>query len=314
MWVSQLEESAQSLIETTDSHRQSILFTAWMAVLLTSNLAVILWRELASGEPLWWPWVHVIGLFVIFSATLLVTHLRPLRRFLIILITIFLLGFGGGWEFGLIPFIRNSSSWINWTAGLPILASELATHLLRLVPACVILIILFGLGLKRADFFLIKGDIDAPVEPSRLLGMKKPEPWTRIGTIFAIVFAVFTLIFLFGSWGIPSSPTFDLVTIMPLAVIIATMNAFNEEFTLRAAPLSVLWEKIGKQQALLITTVYFGLGHFYGVPNGVLGILLSGFLGWFLGKSLLETRGFFWAWLIHFLPDVFIFTFFLMAI
>ena len=314
MRVSKLERPTQSLSSTAESHRQSILFTTWLAVLLTSNLAIILWRELASSEPVWWPWVHVIGLFGIFTATLLVEHLRPLRQILVILLAIFLLGYGGGWEFGLVPFIRNSSSWMSWTASLPVLASELATHLLRLVPAFVILLILLGMGLKRADFFLIKGDIDAPVEPSRLLGMKKPEPWTRIGTIFAIVFAVFTLIFLLGSWGIPSNPTFDLVTIIPLAVIIATMNAFNEEFTLRAAPLSVLWEKIGKQQALLITTVYFALGHFYGVPNGVLGVLLSGFLGWFLGKSLLETRGFFWAWLIHFLPDVFIFTFFLMAI
>ena len=283
-------------------------------MLLTSNLAIILWRELALGEPLWWPWVHVIGLFVIFSSTLLVTDLKPLREFLVILIAIFLLGYGGGWNFGLIPYIRASSFWVNWTGSLPILASELVTHLLRLTPAFIVLTILLMMGLKRTDFFLIKGEINAPVEPSRLLGMKKPEPWTRIGTIFAIIFAVFTLIFLIGSWGIPPGSGLNFLIIIPLAVLIATMNAFNEEFTLRAAPLSVLWEKIGKGQALLITTVYFGLGHFYGVPNGVLGVFLSGFLGWFLGKSLLETRGFFWAWLIHFLPDVFIFTFFLMAV
>ena len=61
---------------------------------------------------------------------------------------------------------------------------------------------------------------------------------------------------------------------------------------------------------MAITTVFFGLGHFYGVPNGVPGVLLSSFLGWFLGKSLLETKGFFWAWLLHFLPDVIIFTFY----
>jgi ABC-type antimicrobial peptide transport system permease subunit len=46
------------------------------------------------------------------------------------------------------------------------------------------------------------------------------------------------------------------------------------------------------------------------VPSGILGVLLSSFLGWFLGKSMLETKGFTWAWLIHFLPDAFIFTFF----
>ncbi|MFB0523595.1 MAG: hypothetical protein ACETV1_07555 [Candidatus Bathyarchaeia archaeon] len=39
------------------------------------------------------------------------------------------------------------------------------------------------------------------------------------------------------------------------------------------------------------------------------GVILSSFLGWFLGKSLLETEGFFWAWLSHFIADIFIFTF-----
>ena len=98
--------------------------------------------------------------------------------------------------------------------------------------------------------------------------------------------------------------------LVPVAVFIAAINAFNEEFTLRAAPLSELCNSIGKQQALMITTLFFGIGHFYGVPSGFLGILLASFLGWFLGKSMLETKGFFWAWLIHFLPDVFIFSFF----
>jgi hypothetical protein len=302
------------LIEPAESHKQSILIVAWATVLLTSNLAIILWRELGPGEPLWWPWIHVFGLLVILASTLVVDHLKLLRNYVLILLTIFLLGYGGGWSFGLIPYIRGSSYWTDWTGSIPTAAAELATHLLRLTPALIVLVVLLLMGLRRADFFLVKGDIRAPVEPSRLLGMKKPEPWTRTGSIFAVVFTVFTLIFLLGSWGLPSSLPIDILSIIPLAVVIATMNAFNEEFTLRAAPLSVLWQKIGKEQALLITTVYFGLGHYYGVPNGVLGVLLSGFLGWFLGKSLLETRGFFWAWLIHFLPDVFIFTFFLMAV
>jgi hypothetical protein len=36
---------------------------------------------------------------------------------------------------------------------------------------------------------------------------------------------------------------------------------------------------------------------------------MAGFLGWFLGKSMLETRGLFWAWFIHFWQDVLIFAF-----
>jgi membrane protease YdiL (CAAX protease family) len=101
--------------------------------------------------------------------------------------------------------------------------------------------------------------------------------------------------------------------LIPVALLIAAINAFNEEFTLRAAPISQLWQALGKWRALAVTSLFFGIGHYYGVPSGLLGVLLATFLGWFLGKSMLETKGFSWAWLIHFLPDAFIFSFFAIA-
>jgi len=58
-----------------------------------------------------------------------------------------------------------------------------------------------------------------------------------------------------------------------------------------------------------LMAAYFGIGHFYGIPYGVIGVLMAGFLGWFLGKSMLETRGLGWAWFIHFWQDVLIFAF-----
>jgi hypothetical protein len=189
----------------------------------------------------------------------------------------------------------------------------MALHLLRLMPALVIMAFLLLSGMRREDFFLAKGRIDAPAEPSRLIGMKRPQPWTRIGTIFVIVFGIGTFLSLLLS-SHPSMSTFmQALPLIPVAILIATINAFNEEFTLRAAPLSTLCPAIGGQNSLWITTVFFGLGHFYGVPSGVLGVILSSFLGWFLGKSLLETKGFFWAWLSHFCSDIFIFTFAAMA-
>jgi len=297
-----------------ENNQKTIIATAWVATLLASSLDVILWKELTGGIPYWLPWIHVVALTTIFVLTLILPQIRSLRNFTAILLIIFLLGFGGGWQWGLIPYLRETAIWVNWETQAPWALSAISTHLLRLLPALIILAFLLFSGGKRSDLFLVKGNVRAPVEPSRLLGMKKAEPWTRIGTIFAVIFASVTLIYLVLT-NFPSLRTIELtLPLIPVAILIAAINAFNEEFTLRAAPLSELKNSVGKHQGLMITTLFFGLGHFYGVPSGVLGVLLASFLGWFLGKSMLETKGFIWAWLIHFLPDVFIFTFFAFAV
>jgi hypothetical protein len=59
--------------------------------------------------------------------------------------------------------------------------------------------------------------------------------------------------------------------------------------------------------------VLFGMAHYYGVPYGFPGVILSGFLGWILSKAMIETKGFFWAWFIHFCQDILIFSFIIMG-
>jgi membrane protease YdiL (CAAX protease family) len=311
------EEKNQSFTENNQhknnlkqSPDQILVIIAWIAMVIPSSLSIILWRELSSGEPFWWPIIILISLIALVVSGFLIKRLKPIRNFMIILLIIFLLGFGGGWQFGLIPFIRQLPTWIIWTGSLPWALSSIFIHLLRLTPAIGVLIYLLAIKRKRSDFFLIKGDITALVEPSKLIGMKKPEPWPKIGLIFAAIFTAGTLIFLLGTTPPSISQFVQAIPLIPVSILIAAINAFNEEFTLRAAPLSELWKVIGKKQGLLITTLYFGMGHYYGVPSGIIGVALSAFLGWFLGKSLLETRGFFWAWFIHFLPDIVIFTFY----
>ncbi len=290
--------------------QSSTLIAAWIAMLLASSLTQILWRVLAGAEPYWWTWLQSILLVALFALTSFRSALKPLYGFILILLLIHFLGYGNpALPWGLIPLIRTSPPWISWTSQASWPAANIALHLLRLTPALVVMGFLLLKGLRRSDFFLVRGEVDAPVEPSKLIGLKKSEPWTRIGSIFVAVFCAGTLFSLL----LTSHPSLDALIralpLVPAALLIAAVNAFNEEFTLRAAPLSQLLPAIGKQQALAVTTLFFGLGHFYGVPSGVLGVVLSSFLGWFLGKSLLETRGFFWAWLSHFCSDTFIFTF-----
>jgi len=66
---------------------------------------------------------------------------------------------------------------------------------------------------------------------------------------------------------------------------------------------------VGPGHSLLLTAAYFGLAHFFGVPYGAVGVIMAFVLGYILSKAMLETKGFFWPWFIHFWQDVAIFTF-----
>ena len=136
--------------------RDEVQIVGWVATLLASSLGIILWRELAGNEPYWLPWIHAAGLAIIFALTFVRTNLKPLRSFIAILLVLFFFGFGGGWQFGVIPLIRSSSLWVSFETQQPWALSAVITHLLRLSPALVILSFLLLKGRKRQDFFLTK--------------------------------------------------------------------------------------------------------------------------------------------------------------
>ncbi|HYS78109.1 MAG TPA: CPBP family intramembrane glutamic endopeptidase, partial [Candidatus Dormibacteraeota bacterium] len=81
----------------------------------------------------------------------------------------------------------------------------------------------------------------------------------------------------------------------------------------RAVLLARLVPVIGAAQALWITSTMFGLGHWFGHPSGPVGVAMAGFAGFVWGKSMLDTRGFAWAWIIHASMDLLIFTLLLMS-
>jgi membrane protease YdiL (CAAX protease family) len=87
------------------------------------------------------------------------------------------------------------------------------------------------------------------------------------------------------------------------------MNAFGEEAMYRAAPLATLIYPVGAVHALWMTSVWFGLGHYYGgTPSGAIGAVGSGLLGLLLGKAMLDTRGMGWSWIIHVVMDTVIYS------
>jgi membrane protease YdiL (CAAX protease family) len=104
-----------------------------------------------------------------------------------------------------------------------------------------------------------------------------------------------------------------LVWSLPAIAVLAATNTVNEEFGYRNVPLSVLPPIVGSRAALAVTGLMFGLAHYYGNPPGASGVALSAFLGVLLAKSMIETGGSKWAWVIHWMQDMIIFSFLALA-
>jgi hypothetical protein len=165
------------------------------------------------------------------------------------------------------------------------------------------------LGYKRRDFFLVRGDVRAPIEPVRVLGFPKPASWVSFGLQWSIYIAAALAITQYLILRPSSEMLLELLPILPSILFYAGLNAFNEEMTYRAPMLATLEPVGGSRHALWMAAYFFGIAHYFGIPGGILGGILSIFMGWILSKAMVETRGFFWAWWIHFLSDVVIFSF-----
>lgn len=288
--------------------RPVLLAVAWIAVLFASPLAVILWSFFSVQVPIFVQLIPSIGVALLFIVSLLLATLRPLRGFLVALLASTL-----GWL--LLVLIFQSTLWQHWTKGVPWGLAQLAEQVLRLVPAVLIAVTFVGSGLGRRELFLVKGDLKAPVRPSKMLfWVRRPYSWTRLAVELIIIFGVVLPLYL----ALTIRPNIHMlgnaIVLLPFIILAAAMNALNEEFQYRSAFLARLGPVFGDQQSLWLTAVLFGLGHWFGQPSGPIGVLLAGYAGWIWGKSMQETKGITWAWLIHFIQDVVILTFLAMLL
>jgi hypothetical protein len=290
--------------ETRGSKDRFLITMAWVIMLSVSLLSDALWHELAGGAPAWWGLAKIGLLAVLVALSFAWRSLAPLRHFIVLVLAIFV-----GEE--LVGRLTGSPLWQGWFGGpgAPFARTMLSIQVGRLIVSLWMIVVLIALGYKRREFFLVPGDLDAPIKPVRWLGFPKPDPWTSFGGQFSIYIGLGLLVFLVIG-GRPSWPSFvQAAPLFPAVLLFATMNAFSEELTYRASLLAGLEPVIGSRQAVWNTALFFGLGHYFGVPYGVIGVVMSSFLGWMLGKAMVETRGFFWAWFIHFVQDVLIFSF-----
>ena len=289
--------------QTNIREKRLLIAWAWGIMLIISELPDILLDSFSMHELEWLSHVKTVLLLIFLVSCFVWKKISSLWQYGIILLVFHLsLSFSNwvgttGWWSNLFADSKSSFTF-----------SYLELYIRDFGIALAVIAALWIIKKQRKNFFFTKGNLKAPIDKVVWLGIRQGESWRTFGWIFAIFASAAVCIPVFLSIQPTSSLINKMLPLLPAVFLFSAINAFNEEIYFRVSILSTLSEIIGKSNILLLSSVFFGLAHYlHGSPPGIVGFLMTGFLAWILGKSILETKGIFWAWFIHFVPDVIIF-------
>jgi hypothetical protein len=273
-----------------------------VVTLLVSPLCDILYFEMTGAVPLWLLLAKVGLLSLLILGSWLLKPIVALRPFFFILLAIVLLMRASGW-------LWDSPALRTWWGRQTFTVSALTFQSLEIGVALALIGLLFLLRKRRRRFFLVRGELNAMTGPVKWLGERQHSPLWKFGLVFTLV----VIVAQFFMMIIPLSPTADtlrnLGPLIPVVLLLASINGATEEIILRAAPISTVYEVVGESNAIWMAAVLFGLSHYVGgIPSGVPGVLITALLGWFFGRCMVDSRGFFWPWLFHAVQDIVPFT------
>ena len=295
------------VLRTSMTIKRILIWTAWISTLLLSKLPLVIARDVLDTDIPWITsaWLGIAAL--LFVATFAWHILRPLRAYFIVLSVIYL------WT-AIDAFIRGMSVWQNLMTGQPEVVMIFGDRILLLLNALLVIAMLFLIGVKRKDIFLAIGNLNAPVGGEVVAYQRRRLSWSVLGPVVAILLGGLFFAFLVSQTPAGLSNISAILPWLPLILLSAAMNAFGEEVTFRAATLGTLLPAIGPRHALWMTSLWFGLGHYFGgFPSGPVGLVQSGLLALLLGKAMLDTRGLGWPWIIHMTIDTVIYIFIAMT-
>lgn len=260
---------------------------AWVAVAVASDLADIAW-ELRFG--------HRLPLFTeLIRAALLVPLVflasDYLRTFIVTLIAFLL----GNW------LQRSIEQHWYWFQHAPTSTRMYLDAYLAFIPSLFIALTLLLDHLKPSEIYLTPGNLNARV---RGLGRLR---WSVLAPAI-ILFMVYGLSeqlrYILGDVHV--ARRVGWLSVAALALSFAAINAANEEFRFRFVLLARGRRAVGPSAALWLTSLNFGLAHWDGHPGGPTGVLSTTLFAALLCRSLYDTEGGLWAWLMHVGGDIII--------
>lgn len=276
---------------------------AWTALALGSALPAILWRQLLDEPPpLWLPGAQALVLAVLLLVVL--RNSSSLGGFVLALLAM---------QIGLtaVGLVREIPPYARWATAAPRYQDVFVGAVLQLIPGLLMLLTALADGLGRRELFLERGELGAR---SRIPGTRRRVSWRRLGPLLVAAFTLPLAVQL----TFTIRPDFDrldnALALLPVAFAFGAINAVSEELRFRCVLLARLVPVLGAETSLWMTALLFGLPHWYsGNPSGPSGVAMTTLAGLVFAKSMLETRGLFWAWTVHGAGDVVIFAFLVMA-
>lgn len=207
-----------------------------------------------------------------------------------------------------ILLLRPSRDLQRSVSGVPTLDRLLAAQLGLAATAVTVLIVLHIWRPEALARYLGPGFPSAPVTPVWWLGLQDGDTWGTLGLSLAVFVSLGTAIFM--GLRMLRSGVHNLVPlrVLPWILLLSLTNSAGEELVYRLGVVAPLADAASPGTILLISAVVFGAPHLKGMPNGLVGAAMAGFMGWLLAKSVVETGGLYWAWLIHCLQDAIILT------
>ena len=274
---------------------------AWTAGLMAATgLPAIFWNEALHQRGSAWPvLVGAAASGLLLLGSYLAPSLRRLRLFAAVLM-VQTAGFAAIGLVGALPAYRA------WALAVPAAISFGVSNSAKLVPVALAVALLATSGRTRGELYLRLGDMRARAQIP-LPVTTRATTWPRLGIIVIVLVGVYLVIHLVVTRHPSSAAVATLLEYSPVVLVAAAVNTFCEEFLFRNSLIPPLLPALGKPQALWLTSLRFGIGHFYGNPSGLLGVGGATIFGFVLARSMVETSGSGWAWMIHFAEDVVIF-------
>jgi membrane protease YdiL (CAAX protease family) len=266
------------------------VLVAWILLLFAGDFYTIF----VGTQPAWFAVLQAVVLVAVAGAFSFNPRLKPLRGFAIALAAL---------DAG--DFVRwTAESHLPWLSGVSLPTQMFIDALLAGIPALLMLATAVYSGLTLRQVFLVRGNMRAFTS----FPLLRSARWTLVAPLIFLVTAT-PLAGRLRILGVPGKMSSLGFFGVAFTLAFAAINAGFEEIRFRCVLLARAEGVVGRTHAIWLTAVLFGLAHWgpSNHPNGLIGAAMTGFLGWLLATSILDTRGWGWAWLIHLGDDVIIF-------